>query len=108
MERLQRVFSVPATAIRSSGAAVMGLLVQLLFIVSLSGRLHIIWNGEPRFMLIDDQGVATRLLIDESLTRPFGGSRALNQQRVSITGQRVGESPETVRVLSIERGAERK
>jgi len=69
--------------------------------VSLSGRLHIIWNGEPRFFLIDDRGVAVRLVIDEALTKAFGGPRGLNQRRVTITGERAGELPEAVRVLSI-------
>ena len=35
--------------------------------VTLSGRLHLIRNGELRVMLVDDQGQATRLLIDEAL-----------------------------------------
>src|SRR5438876_531510 len=74
--------------------------------VSRSGRLHIIWNGEPHFMLVDDHGGAIRLLIDEALTRPFGGPRALNQKRITITGQHVGESPDTVRVLSIDLATE--
>ena len=74
--------------------------------VSLSGWLHVIWNGEPRFMLIDDRGVATRLLIDEALIRAFGGltsgPQGLNRKRVTIAGERVSEMPEVVRVLSIE------
>ena len=73
--------------------------------MSLSGWLHIIWNGEPRLILIDDQGVATRVVIDEGLTKAFGGPRGLNQKRVTLTGERVGEPPEAVRVLSIELGA---
>jgi hypothetical protein len=76
--------------------------------VYLSGWLHIIWNGEPRFILIDDQGAATRVVIDEVLTRAFGGPRKLNQKRVTITGERVGEPTEAVRVLSIELGEESK
>jgi len=70
--------------------------------VHLSGWLHIIWNGEPRFILIDDQGAATRIVIDGALTRAFGGPRRLNQRRVTITGERVAEPAEAVRVLSIE------
>ena len=76
--------------------------------VSLSGWLHIIWNGEPRFMLIDDRGVAIHLVIDEALIRAFGGAHGLNQRRVTIAGERVGEKPEVVRVLSIELGTEGK
>ncbi len=79
------------------------MLVSFLVLVSLSGRLHIVWNGEPRFMLIDDRGVAVRLLIDEDLTRPFGGPRALNQKRVRVKAERIAvDGPETFRVVSIE------
>ena len=70
--------------------------------VSLSGWLHIIWNGEPRFMFIDDRGTAIRLAIDETLLRAFGGPQGLNQKRITITGERVDEMPEVVRVLLIE------
>lgn len=76
--------------------------------VSLSGWLHVIWNGEPRFMLIDDQGVAIRLVIDEALTGAFGGARALNGKRVTITGDRLGGLPEALRVVSIELETEKK
>ena len=76
--------------------------------VSLSGRLHVIRNGELQFILIDDHGVAFRLLIDETLTRAFGGPRGLNQKRLTITGERTGQLPEAVRVLSIELETESK
>ena len=75
--------------------------------VSLSGWLHIIWNGEPRFVLIDDQGMATHVVIDETLTKPFGGPRTLNQKRVTITGERIDKPTGAIRVLSIEVGKER-
>ena len=84
-----------------------GFLLSFLVIVSLVGRLHIIWNGEPRFMLVDDQGLAIRLVIEEALTQPFGGPRALDQKRVRIMGERVaGAFAEVVRVVSIEREGE--
>jgi hypothetical protein len=70
--------------------------------VSLSGRIHIIWNGGTRIMLVDDQGMATRLVVDETLLRAFGGARGLNQKRVTITGERAENVPTVVRVLSIE------
>lgn len=76
--------------------------------VRLSGWLNVIWNGEPRFILVDDQGVATRLVIDEALTKPFGGIRALNRRRVVVTGERASGQPDAVRVLSIDLGAESK
>jgi hypothetical protein len=76
-------------------------LVQLL-VLTLTGWLHIILNGEPRFMLIDDRGVATRLQLDPVQTRPFGGPRAINGKRVTITGEPSADQPQTIRVLTIE------
>ena len=76
--------------------------------VSLSGWLHIVWNGEPRVMLIDDRGAATRLLVDEAVLRTYGGMRGLNRRRVTITGERVNSMPEAVRVLSIQPEADGK
>jgi len=84
-----------------AGAALVGLAL-----LSLTGWLHVIWNGEPRFVLIDDRGAATRVVIDPLLARPFGGPRALNQKRVTITGERAPDQTETVRALSIELATE--
>ena len=70
--------------------------------VSLSGWFHVIWNGEPRFMLADDRGLGTRLEIDDAVLRAAGGTGALNQHRVTVVGERVSESPAVVRVLSID------
>jgi hypothetical protein len=69
--------------------------------VSLSGWLNVIWNGGPRVMLVDDRGMATRLVIDEALLRALGGTRGINGRRATITGERVENTPRTVRVLSI-------
>jgi len=75
--------------------------------ISLSGWFHIIWGDAPRFLLIDDQGVAIHLEIDETVIKPFGNPRALNQKRVTITGEWLGEPNGTVHVLSIEVAKER-
>jgi hypothetical protein len=77
-----------------------------LILLTLTGWVHIIWNGGPRFVLIDDRGVATYLVIDPVLAGQFGGPRALNQKRVTITGERVSGQPETVRAISIELATE--
>lgn len=82
---------------RSHAFALAGLLV-----LTLSGWFNIIWNHEPRFVLIDDRGVATRLVFDPVLTRPFGGPRGINGKRVTITGEPDVAQPQTVRVLTIE------
>ena len=70
--------------------------------VTLSGWFHVIWNGEPRFILVDDRGVATRLVIDEPVMRASGGPRGLDRKRVTIEGRRVVDASEVVHVLSIE------
>jgi hypothetical protein len=51
----------------------------------------VIWNGAPRYVLIDDQGQWHALLLDETLSE--GGLLAFNRQRVKITGERAGVSP---------------
>jgi hypothetical protein len=66
-----------------------------------TGWFHIIWNGEPRFILVDDKGQWTRLLLDEAMTRPFGGPLVFNRKRVKVVG--VGAlGAEALCVLSIE------
>ena len=70
--------------------------------MSLSGWLHVIWNGEPRFMLVNERGEGTRLVVDEILLRSLGGTAAVNGRRVTIVGERASETPGTVRVFSIE------
>jgi hypothetical protein len=70
--------------------------------VRLSGWFHVIQNGETRFFLVDDGGVAIRLLIDEPVMRAFGGPRRLDRRRVTIEGQRGDDAPDAVRVRSIE------
>lgn len=70
---------------------------------ALSGWFHVIFGDAPSgsgvpaifgYVLIDDQGDATELLIDEQTLRAFGGSRAINHQRVTVTGQAaVGSLP---------------
>lgn len=70
--------------------------------LALSGRFHIIWNGEPRFMLIDDQGRWTEILLDKALAKSYGGAAALNGKRVKIVGEEASVPGGSVRVLSIE------
>ena len=58
------------------------------------GLLHLLWGDElgsnvaegPIYLLMDDQGEWTELLLDEELVRPLGGSLALNRKRVVVTG----------------------
>ena len=63
---------------------------------ALSGWFTIIW-GDPKpgsggeaieiYMLTDDTGQSTQLLLNEELARPLGGILALNRKRVIIEGK---------------------
>ena len=68
--------------------------------VSATGWLHMVANGEMRVFLVDDQGKAVRLVIDEALGRAYGGIRTLRGRRVTVSG--ISEAPETIRVQAIE------
>jgi hypothetical protein len=70
--------------------------------VSINGWFTTVWNGEPHYFITDDQGVTTRLLMDDKLAEPLGGPLELDRKRVSLTGLVTGESPVTVQVLSIQ------
>ena len=70
--------------------------------VSRSGVLNAVWNGEPRFILLDDEGHAIRLMINDALLKSLGGVQALVQKRITVAGKRVSQTPEVIEVLSIE------
>lgn len=70
--------------------------------LSLTGWFHVIWNHQTRYVLIDDRGRSTDLVLDEELLRPFGGPLAFNRRRVRIVGEEVSKAAGRVRVLSIE------
>lgn len=67
-------------------------------VISRGGWFHIIYNGEPHFLLVDDSGAGVRLLLDEHLLKPLGGPRALDRKRVTVTATAVAGA---LRVLSI-------
>lgn len=69
--------------------------------MSRSGWFHVIWNGEPEYIIADDQSRSTRLLIAPELLRGVGGPLALNRKRVTIVGELLPGRPDTIRVLSI-------
>jgi hypothetical protein len=73
-----------------------------LLALTLSGWLHVIWNGEPRFVLIDDRGIAVRVVIDPELARALGGVRSLDRQRVVIAGELVAGNADVIRATAIE------
>jgi len=63
---------------------------------SLSGQFHHIFGDSPSaaggvgvhgYVLIDDLGEATELIIEEQTLRALGGPRAINQQRITVTGK---------------------
>lgn len=87
----------PAAAAQDGPAAVAGPAQT----VSLRGWLSLVWGGEVRYFLTDEAGKTTELLMDEELMRAHGGPLKLDRTRVAVTGERVGEPREAVRVTSI-------
>lgn len=69
--------------------------------LTLSGWFHIIRNGVPRYMLVDDAGKWVQLLIDDQVLRDVGGPLGLNRKRVRVTGHRSEKTPEAIRVIAI-------
>ena len=70
--------------------------------VTITGTIGIIWNDEPLYTIVDDQGQQTTLLIDEETAKTVGGPVAIDRNRFTIVGEVVSESPRTVRVRSIQ------
>ncbi|HXJ83272.1 MAG TPA: hypothetical protein VMS64_31885, partial [Candidatus Methylomirabilis sp.] len=65
---------------------------------SMSGSFHAIFGDAPSgsgaaavagYVLIDDQGHTTELIVDEQALRAIGGPRVVNHRRVVVTGQTV-------------------
>ena len=69
--------------------------------VTVSGTFHVIWNGEQKYMLIDDQGLWTRLLLDEPSIRRLGGPLAMNRKRVTVVGVPLASPAGAIRVVHI-------
>ena len=69
---------------------------------TLAGWLHVLYGDAPPgwtpggtsgYVLLDDQGGATELLVPEDVLRAAGGRRALNGRHVSVVGQSLVPSP---------------
>ncbi|KAB2958885.1 MAG: hypothetical protein F9K13_12265 [Candidatus Methylomirabilis oxygeniifera] len=69
--------------------------------ISLSGWVTVIWNDRVHYILSDDQGRWTELLLDEEMAQSLGGPLALNHKRAKVVGERMAAPSESVRVLSI-------
>ncbi|MCZ7624915.1 MAG: hypothetical protein FIA90_08695 [candidate division NC10 bacterium] len=69
--------------------------------LNISGWFHIIWNGEPRYTLVDDDGEWIELLIDEQVLRNTGGPRFLDRKRVRVSGFPLETRPEVIQVITI-------
>ncbi|MCL6508802.1 MAG: hypothetical protein K6T59_17465, partial [Bryobacteraceae bacterium] len=70
-------------------------------LVAKSGWFHVVWNGGPRYLLVDDRGGWTRLLLDEEIAKPFGGPLGLRGKRVKVIGVYVPEPAGALRVHCI-------
>jgi len=78
---------------------------------ALSGIFTVIWahpkpgsdvETEPGYVLTDDRGNQTELLLAESLAEPVGGPLAFNGKRVKVRGTRVPDEPRHLKVQSIQ------
>ena len=70
--------------------------------VCVAGTVNIIWNGEPRYSLFDDEGRQRPLLIAEETAREAGGPLRLNGKRVIVVGDCADDPPGSIRVRSIQ------
>jgi len=70
--------------------------------LTLRGGLHVVWNHEPRYFLIDAGGRPTELLLDSRRVEELGGPRALDGRAVRVTGTVADPATGAVRVQAIE------
>jgi hypothetical protein len=66
--------------------------------VTLFGWFHVIWNGEPKYMLIDDQGRWTRLVLDGT---PTANPLAFNRKRVKAVAVPLVSPAGAMRIVHI-------
>jgi hypothetical protein len=69
--------------------------------VTLFGWFHVIWNGEPKYMLIDDQGRWTRLVLDGPSGKPMTNPLALNRKRVKAVAVPLASPAGAMRIVHI-------
>jgi hypothetical protein len=74
--------------------------------ITLRGWLSIVWNERAHFFLTADDGSTAELDLPEELTRPFGGTLALDRRRVVVVVSASPQPPEPLLVLSIALEAE--
>lgn len=70
--------------------------------VVLVGTFHTVWGAEPTYLLTDDAGRTTTLLLDPELTRSLGGPQAIDQRRVRVVGRPAPGAEEALRVTTLE------
>ena len=90
---------VPVTVTQS--AAPTALPTETPAIVSITGWFTTVWNGEPHFSISDDQGQTIHLVLDEALLQSAGGLMALNNQKVTLSGEFVSGAQDALKVLTI-------
>ena len=70
--------------------------------VSLAGWFQTVWGDTPHYLLVDDTGRSTELLLSEEVARPLGGPRAIDRKRVRVRGTKVARPAGALRVASID------
>ncbi len=74
--------------------------------LTFSGWFTILWNDEAHYFITDDEGYTIEVLLDEQLTKPYGGPLALDRSRVTIVGVILSGTTTTLQAQSIAREGE--
>jgi hypothetical protein len=90
---------VPVTV--TQNAAPTPLSTRTPAIVTITGWFTTVWNGEPHFSISDDQGRTIHLVLDETLLQSAGGLMALNNQKVTLSGEFVSDTQDALKVMTI-------
>lgn len=96
-----RAAATPAAGARDASAAAMSV-AMMDSTLSLTGWFQTVWGDTPHYMVVDDAGRSTELLLSEEVTRTLGGARALDRKKVKVTGTRSSQPPGALRVSAIQ------
>lgn len=70
--------------------------------VTLTGWFQTVWGDAPHYLVVDDAGRSTELLLSAEIAQPLGGARALDRKKVKVTGTRSSPPPGALRVSAIQ------
>lgn len=70
---------------------------------TLTGWLTIVYNGEQKYLLTDDAGETSELLINDMLLTRLGGPLAIDRTRVTIVGYQEDRYHDEIIVLTLKK-----